>query len=128
VIQKKVLTDISRMASNVSVELFQEVATIIRDPNVKEEKKSTFNDKVRLYGLYKRGSIGRLKPPFNDEDIDTDNRPARPSVLSVTERAKYGGWEKADSLTKQEAMNEYVKLAETLVGQPVKDAITKYTH
>ena len=62
------------MASNVSVELFQEIASIIRDPNVKEEKKSTFDDKVRLYGLYKRGIIGRLKPPFNDEDIDTDKR------------------------------------------------------
>lgn len=118
------LTMTDQDAVPVGEELFEKVASIVGDKNVKPARKSSFSEKARLYGLYKRATVGKLAPPYDDGDSDTDKRPkSRPGILSVESRAKYDAWLEADVLSKQEARDAYVKLAEDLVGQPVTDAI-----
>ena len=60
----------------------------------------------------------------DDDDADTDKRPTtRPGMLSIEARSKYDAWSLTQSMTKQEARYEYVKLAAELVGAPVKEAL-----
>mmetsp|Transcript_8037 Transcript_8037/g.11538 ORF Transcript_8037/g.11538 Transcript_8037/m.11538 type:complete len:117 (-) Transcript_8037:324-674(-) len=114
--------------SNVSEELFLKAAGIVGDKDIKPQKSSGIGEKVRLYGLYKRGTIGKLSPPYDAEDTDTDKRPtSRPGLLKFDARQKYDGWAACDSMSKQEARDAYVKLAEELVGKPVTDAIEAAT-
>lgn len=50
--------------ANVSEVLFHQVASIVGDKNVKPQRASTFSEKARLYGLYKRGTVGKLLGPY----------------------------------------------------------------
>jgi Acyl CoA binding protein len=60
----------------------------------------------------------------DDDDVDTEQRPSsRPGILSIEARSKYDAWLETQSLTKQEAREEYVKLALELVGEPVQKLI-----
>eukprot|EP00567_Pseudictyota_dubia_P014656 CAMPEP_0197454220 /NCGR_PEP_ID=MMETSP1175-20131217/37302_1 /TAXON_ID=1003142 /ORGANISM="Triceratium dubium, Strain CCMP147" /LENGTH=117 /DNA_ID=CAMNT_0042987745 /DNA_START=93 /DNA_END=446 /DNA_ORIENTATION=+ len=115
--------------SEVSVELFEEVAKIMSDPNVPPKKKASMEDKTRVYALYKRATVGRLNPPYTDEDTETEKRPkSRPGMLSFEARAKYDAWAKTDEVaSKAEARKQYVELAEELVGDPVSDCIKKHS-
>lgn len=102
---------------------FDAAAAVIADKSVKP---FTFADQCRFYGLYKRGKVGRLLPPFEADDNDTDKRPAsRPGILSVTARAKYDAWAAAQDMSKQEARDEYVALGRKLVGAPIDEAVQK---
>jgi acyl-CoA-binding protein len=101
---------------------FDAAAAVIADKSVKPIAPFTFADQCRFYGLYKRGKVGRLLPPFEADDADTDKRPAsRPGILSVTARAKYDAWAAAQDMSKQEARDEYVALGRKLVGAPLID-------
>ena len=145
----------------VNKELFQQVAAIVGDKNITPQRASTFAERARLYGLYKRGTLGKLLGPYgtfmtyicvcisgdfavdsiiliiaiqfysrcsitspDDDDVDTEQRPSsRPGILSIEARSKYDAWLETQSLTKQEARQEYVKLALELVGEPVQKLV-----
>lgn len=108
--------------SEVTPEQFQKAAAIVGDKTVTPVRKASYSEKSRLYGLYKRATVGKLNPPYGDDDEDTDSRPkSRPGMLSVEARSKYDCWAATDDMTKQEARDAYFKLAEELVGQPVAD-------
>lgn len=110
--------------TDVSEELFETVAKIVGDKSVTPKKKSSMAEKCKFYGLYKQATVGRLDPPYGEGDKDVDSRPkSRPGILQFEARSKYDGWKECEEMTKQEAMNAYVKLAEETVGQPVSDAI-----
>jgi hypothetical protein len=55
--------------TNVSEALFHQVASIVGDKNVKPQRASTLAEKARLYGLYKRGTLGKLIGPYGRFDI-----------------------------------------------------------
>lgn len=58
--------------------------------------------------------------------METESRPqSRPNILFMEARSKYDAWEKEDSISKEEARREYVKLAEELVGDPVRKLLSK---
>ena len=110
----------------VTEQQFEAAAAVIADKTVKPVAPFTFSDQCRFYGLYKRGTVGRLLPPYEADDIGTDKRPAsRPGILSVTARAKYDAWAAAQDMSKQEARDEYVALGQKLVGPPIDEAIQK---
>ena len=89
--------------------------------------------RLRLYGLYKRCTVGRLRADGRGGDDDDDGssasesgpeageaasasatgrRPAgRPSVFHVVACAKYDAWADCDRLTVEEARLAYVRLA-----------------
>ena len=48
----------------VSKELFQQVASIVGDKNITPQRASSFAERARLYGLYKRGTLGKLLGPY----------------------------------------------------------------
>ena len=103
---------------------FEAAAAVIGDKTVKPIAPFTFADQCRFYGLYKRGTVGRLLPPYEADDTDTEKRPAsQPGILSVTARAKYNAWAAAQDMSKQEARDEYVALGQKLVGPPIDEAI-----
>ena len=104
----------------ISQEQFDQAAAIVGDKSVTPARKASYSEKCRLYGLYKRATVGKLNPPYNDDDTDTDSRPkSRPGMLSVEARSKYDAWAATDEMSKQEARDAYFKLAEDLVGPPV---------
>jgi acyl-CoA-binding protein len=109
--------------------LFQQVATMISTRCIQPLRQTSTEEKLRMYGLYKWGTVGRLHPPFEEEDMTADSqRPAiQPGRFQVQARLKYNAWELADVSTKQEAQRAYLDLAGELFGQPVTDAIAKYS-
>lgn len=109
---------------NVTKEQFEALASLVGDKNTKPKRAATYAERCRIYGLYKRATVGKLLPPFDDSDVDTDSRPAsRPGILSIEARAKYDAWEACQDMTKDEAMNKYAKLAEETVGQAASDIL-----
>eukprot|EP00980_Cylindrotheca_fusiformis_P002020 scaffold444_cov109-Cylindrotheca_fusiformis.AAC.17 len=60
------------------------------------------DNKLKLYGLFKQATQG----PIGD-------RP-RPGFFSPTERAKYDAWALLGDKEKEQAMEEYVTLVESL--------------
>lgn len=108
----------------VSKDLFETVVAIVGDKSIKPEKTSTTNEKLLFYALYKQATLGNLHSPFLEDDIETDQRPkSRPGFLDVTGRSKYDAWAKQNNKSKEEARKEYVELAASIVGQPVKDVM-----
>ncbi|KAJ9523661.1 acyl-CoA-binding protein [Haematococcus lacustris] len=70
--------------------------------SVKELSQSPTNDELlQLYALFKQGSVG---------DINT----AKPGILDQKGRAKWSAWEAKKGMSKEDAMAEYIKLAETM--------------
>jgi acyl-CoA-binding protein len=67
----------------------------------KLEKRPSNDQLLELYSLYKQATIG---------DATGD----RPGLLDVKGRAKFDAWAKRKGLSKQEAMKQYVALAEKL--------------
>ena len=108
----------------VTKEQFEALAALVGDKNTNPKRAATYAERCRIYGLYKRATVGKLLPPFDDDDVDTDSRPAsRPGMLSIEARAKYDAWEGCQNMSKEEAMNEYAKLAEDTVGQAALDIL-----
>ncbi|KAL3788746.1 hypothetical protein HJC23_012302 [Cyclotella cryptica] len=108
----------------VSVEVFEKVAALVADKNTPTARPSTRSEKLRLYGLYKRGTLGRLNPPFQDDDVDTAARPARPGIFNLDGRMKWDAWAEEDKLgSKEEARQAYVELARELLGKQVDDVL-----
>lgn len=56
---------------------------------------------LQLYALYKQGSVG-----------DVEGK--RPGFTDMVERAKYDAWAMAKGKTKEEAMQAYIDLIESL--------------
>lgn len=56
---------------------------------------------LKLYALYKQGSIG---------DVDGE----RPGFADMVERAKYDAWASVKGKPKEEAMRDYIDLIESL--------------
>uniref|UniRef100_A0A7S4IME8 ACB domain-containing protein n=1 Tax=Odontella aurita TaxID=265563 RepID=A0A7S4IME8_9STRA len=115
--------------SEVTPELFEEVAKIMSDPNIPPKKKSSMDEKLRVYALYKCATVGRLHPPYTDDDTDTDKRPkSRPGMLSWEARSKYDAWANIEGVANRaDARKKYVAFAEGLVGDPVSDCIKEHS-
>jgi diazepam-binding inhibitor (GABA receptor modulating acyl-CoA-binding protein) len=107
----------------VSDATFKKVADLVGDKNTPAARASTHAEKLRLYGLFKRGTAGRLNPPFASDDIDTDSRKSRPGIFNIDGRMKWDAWAAEDTLSKEEARHAYVELAKEIVGKPVEDVL-----
>lgn len=59
-------------------------------------------NKKKLYGLYKQATEGSI-----------GNRP-RPGIFDQVGRAKWDGWAALNGMSKEEAMNQYIELVESL--------------
>jgi acyl-CoA-binding protein len=58
---------------------------------------------LKIYALYKQGSAG-------------DVEGSRPGFTDMIGRAKYDAWAKLKGLTKEDAMQQYVTLIDSLKG------------
>jgi diazepam-binding inhibitor (GABA receptor modulating acyl-CoA-binding protein) len=58
---------------------------------------------LKLYGLYKQGCEGDVKGK-------------RPGMLDIKGRAKYDAWASRAGMSGQQAMEEYVKYVDQLLG------------
>eukprot|EP00541_Cyclophora_tenuis_P002800 CAMPEP_0116562656 /NCGR_PEP_ID=MMETSP0397-20121206/12288_1 /TAXON_ID=216820 /ORGANISM="Cyclophora tenuis, Strain ECT3854" /LENGTH=113 /DNA_ID=CAMNT_0004088991 /DNA_START=80 /DNA_END=421 /DNA_ORIENTATION=- len=110
--------------SDVTVEQFEKIVALVGDKTVKPIKSSNNADKLRFYALFKRATLGKLLPPYDDDDKDTDSRPkSRPGMLALEARAKYDAWKDCQDMTKQQAMNEYCANAKDKIGGPVEEVL-----
>tara|TARA_B110000967_G_C18683146_1_gene459152 strand:- start:493 stop:750 length:258 start_codon:yes stop_codon:yes gene_type:complete len=66
--------------------------------------KPTQSDALRLYGLFKLVKFGK-------------NNSYKPSVFNFTGLAKWKAWTEASTLTEEEAMTQYITLAEKILHQ-----------
>lgn len=90
---------------------FEEVAERVG----KSKVPTSVDLKTKMYGLYKRATVGRLVPPFTDDDDKDAERPkSRPGMFNVQARSKYDGWKWAtdEVATREEAKEAYIKMAE----------------
>jgi acyl-CoA-binding protein len=103
--------------TDVTDDQFLALAALVANKSIKPVRTATYGERCRLYGLYKKVTLGRLLPPFNpDEDIETETRPQRPGLLAIEGRAKYDAWESCQKLSKAEARNEYAQLVVSTIG------------
>jgi acyl-CoA-binding protein len=110
--------------TDVTNEQFDALARLVGDKSTKPMRVATYSEKCKIYGLYKRATVGKLLPPFDDDDVETESRPkSRPGMLSVEARAKYDAWQACQEMSKQDAMNEYATLAVDTVGQAASDIL-----
>ena len=58
------------------------------------------NQKLQFYALFKQATTGACTEKA-------------PSKLKVVERAKYDAWKSLGSITKEQAMERYIKILET---------------
>ncbi|XP_015257727.1 acyl-CoA-binding protein [Cyprinodon tularosa] len=63
--------------------------------------KPSDEEMLQLYSLFKQATVG---------DVNT----ARPGMLDFTGKAKWDAWEKQKGKSKEDSMNEYIKLVEQL--------------
>jgi acyl-CoA-binding protein len=42
--------------------------------------------------------VGRLSPPFTEDDVDIDSRLERPGIFNVDGRMKWDAWKEEDKL------------------------------
>jgi len=77
---------------------FEKAVVDIKESGVKHSQE----DLLRLYGLFKFVKFGK-------------NDTRKPSIFNFTGLAKWKAWTKASSLTKEEAMIEYVVLVNKLI-------------
>lgn len=112
--------------ADVSKEQFDVLARLVGDKDTKPMRAATYAEKCKIYGLYKRATVGKLLPPFDDDHVLTESRPkSRPGMLSVEARAKYDAWQACQEMSRQDAMNEYAKLAVDTVGQAAADILQR---
>ncbi|WBW73955.1 fatty-acyl-CoA binding protein Acb1 [Schizosaccharomyces osmophilus] len=72
---------------------------------IKELKQTPNSDELlKLYGLFKQATVG-------------DNNTQKPGLLDMKGKYKWNAWEELKGKPKEEAVNEYVALAEELKGK-----------
>mmetsp|Transcript_40059 Transcript_40059/g.96714 ORF Transcript_40059/g.96714 Transcript_40059/m.96714 type:complete len:2288 (-) Transcript_40059:1058-7921(-) len=79
-------------------EIFQTVSAWVRDSDPSDGETTSTDERLSLYGLYKHATTG---PCPGD---------ALPPVYQLKARTKYQAWEACQSYTKEEAMENYIKL------------------
>eukprot|EP00934_Nitzschia_sp_Nitz4_P008304 Nitzschia sp. Nitz4//scaffold213_size37731//277//7089//NITZ4_007715-RA/size37731-processed-gene-0.0-mRNA-1//1//CDS//3329542050//8294//frame0 len=84
-------------------ELFDHVVQLVRDSPNDNGSYSSNEYKLRLYGLFKRSTVGRW--------VDTPQQP--PSIFQVSERAKFQAWRDCDEMATHEAMMQYISAIST---------------
>jgi len=107
--------------------LFDRVSILIRDTPVTSENSVSDETKLRLYGLYKRVTIGKI---HGDDDGGDVNDRQRPSIWNLVERYKYDSWDSYSALDQDEAIMEYVRVAageENEVGRTCVTFLEEYT-
>ncbi|KAA3674387.1 uncharacterized protein DEA37_0013591 [Paragonimus westermani] len=73
--------------------------------NVKHlKKRPSDNELLSLYGLFKQATQG-------------DNTTGQPSVLSVKDRSKWNAWNSHKGLSKKEAQEKYVQIANDIIAK-----------
>lgn len=86
------------------LDLFRQVSTVVGrkssdDDNVNTDETATSDEeKLRLYGLYKR---------VNDGNQSSSNAP---SIFQPVARSKFLAWKECSSMTKRDAMHEYIQI------------------
>ena len=58
---------------------------------------------LKIYALYKQGSVGNIEG-------------RRPGFTDLIGRAKYDAWAKLEGLSREDAMQQYIALIDTLKG------------
>jgi len=58
---------------------------------------------LKIYALYKQGSVGNVEG-------------RRPGFTDLIGRAKYDAWAKLEGLSREEAMQQYIALIDSLKG------------
>jgi len=107
--------------------LFDRVSTLIKDTPVTSDNSVSDETKLRLYGLYKRVTIGKI---HGDDDGGDVNDRQRPSIWNIVERYKYDSWDSYSALDQAEAIMEYVRVAadeENEVGRMCATFLEDYT-
>lgn len=82
-------------------ENFDKAVQLAGDPNLGGKWSLSNNQRLAMYGCYKQVNVG---PCPSSED--------RPGMFQPTARSKYDAWKAHSGLSKQEAMEEYVSIAE----------------
>ncbi|XP_075995090.1 acyl-CoA-binding protein [Genypterus blacodes] len=59
------------------------------------------DEMLQIYALFKQASVGDVNTP-------------RPGMFDFTGKAKWDAWEKQKGKSKEDSMNEYIKLVEEL--------------
>tara|TARA_B100000035_G_scaffold315386_1_gene335687 strand:+ start:414 stop:668 length:255 start_codon:yes stop_codon:yes gene_type:complete len=77
---------------------FEEATILVKTLKNKPDNKTL----LELYSLYKVATIGV-------------NNTSKPWAVQLEARAKWDAWKSKDSLTKHEAMKEYIRLVDSLV-------------
>ena len=77
---------------------FEEAAIAVKSLTTKLDN----NILLELYSLYKRVTVG-------------PNTTSKPWAVQLEARAKWDAWKSKDGLSKEEAMETYIKLVESLL-------------
>jgi len=96
---------------NMTDETFRKVASTVGDKRTQYLRDPTREEKLKLYGLYKRATTK-----------DTE-RGGRPGVFNVEGRMKYDAWVAEDSKSNEEAKVAYADLAKVLIGKEIDNII-----
>eukprot|EP00977_Amphora_coffeiformis_P024192 scaffold15108_cov180-Amphora_coffeaeformis.AAC.68 len=99
-------------------DLFHQVAVVLRAPDKNNHNHDdvvapiiTTDQKLRLYGLYKRVTQGTC---HNNNNHTQEPPPPPPPVWQMQAYAKYQAWKGCSDLTRHEAMIQYLHLAASL--------------
>jgi acyl-CoA-binding protein/regulator of sirC expression with transglutaminase-like and TPR domain len=102
VLQPKSAAAAKRAAASADAELDAAFARAVK--RVGESKAPiSVDEKLRIYALFKQASQGKCTL-------------AQPSLINVTERAKWNAWHELGDMPKEKARALYVELADSLIG------------
>jgi diazepam-binding inhibitor (GABA receptor modulating acyl-CoA-binding protein) len=82
---------------------FEKAADAIKESG-KNGAKMTDDEMKQIYGLFKQGTVG-------------DNATDKPGMLDFKGKAKWEAWTAQKGKSKEDAQNEYVALAKTLLAK-----------
>ena len=77
---------------------FQEFADKIKNIKAKPDN----NELLQLYALFKQATVG-------------DATGERPGIFYQKERAKFDAWKEREGMEKEDAMKEYIELAQKMI-------------
>lgn len=99
----EVATELELLGERKLLDLFRRVSTVVgRKPSDGDDstnETTSDEEKLKLYGLYKR--VNYENPPSEDA----------PSMFQPVARSKFLAWKACSSMTKREAMHEYIRIA-----------------
>lgn len=92
------------MSDQVTPELEQKFKDIAEGVRTGKPRKTTNEQKLAVYSLYKQATIG-------------DNNQEKPWAVQLEASAKWNAWNDRKGMSKKQAMEEYIKLIGELDAQ-----------